>query len=598
MSDRRELETWVYGPPSRRRYTQDSPVMPEIWFRFGEAPQERQDLLLTPHQRRSAAELLASLRSALERQGVLDEEDGALGLASNEGYVSAYLSFAELVRCVVPLAPWWRELWPPEGVGAGGFRATLARRLEAGALEPGSEEKTPRFRGDWAAWYLTLVGGIAVGAGRGHGEGRRPPDPRSLVVAGLDFLGDLEPPEPEGPAPLWSVNLNRLARTALAKSRLAVKADAAERVFSVSCEPLRWAIVDTGIDAAHPAFRRRDPQGTPTPGEWPQQTRVLATYDFTRLRPAVAGREHGGPDVDERLGELRERLRRGLPIDWEALKPALAVEHDSGYRPPGPDHGTHIAGIVGGDWRAGEEGMPALEDLVGICPDIGLYDLRVFDELGNGEEFAVIAALQFVRYLNSLSDQREIHGANLSLSIDHDLANYAVGRTPVCEECERLAASGVFVAAAAGNEGQTAFETRDGRRQHGFRTVAITDPGNADAVTTVGSTHRRNPHTYGVSYFSSRGKTGDGRAKPDLVAPGEKIAAPTPAGDYQVKDGTSQATAHVSGVAALLMARHPELVGRPARVKQILAATATDLGREPDFQGAGLVDALRALQAV
>ena len=55
------------------------------------------------------------------------------------------------------------------------------------------------------------------------------------------------------------------------------------------------------------------------------------------------------------------------------------------------------------------------------------------------------------------------------------------------------------------------------------RLASITDPGNADGVITVGATHRFWPHTYGVSFFSSRGPTGDGRLKPDLVAPGEKI---------------------------------------------------------------------------
>jgi len=50
------------------------------------------------------------------------------------------------------------------------------------------------------------------------------------------------------------------------------------------------------------------------------------------------------------------------------------------------------------------------------------------------------------------------------------------------------------------------------------------NPGNADGVITVGATHRYSPHTYGVSFFSSRGPTGDGRLKPDLVATGERIS--------------------------------------------------------------------------
>jgi serine protease AprX len=117
-------------------------------------------------------------------------------------------------------------------------------------------------------------------------------------------------------------------------------------------------------------------------------------------------------------------------------------------------------------------------------------------------------------------------------------------------------------------------------------------------VITVGATHRTQPHNYGVSYFSSRGPTGDGRSKPDLVAPGEKITAPVPNGEFRALDGTSMAAPHVSGAAALLMARHPELIGQPGRIKEVLCATATDLGRDRLFQGAGVVDSLRAIQAV
>ena len=109
-------------------------------------------------------------------------------------------------------------------------------------------------------------------------------------------------------------------------------------------------------------------------------------------------------------------------------------------------------------------------------------------------------------------------------------ANYACGRTPVCEESERLIASGVVVVAAAGNLRLSRAIARRWRPAvRGYRHISITDPGNAEHVITVGSTHRFQPHTYGVCYFSSRGPTGDGRRKPDLVAPGEKIDAPCPA---------------------------------------------------------------------
>jgi serine protease AprX len=192
-----------------------------------------------------------------------------------------------------------------------------------------------------------------------------------------------------------------------------------------------------------------------------------------------------------------------------------------------------------------------------------------------------------------------IQGINLSLSMIHDVDSFAAGRTPVCEACQRLVSEGTVVVAAAGNLGQSVFQNTNGNgSSDGYRTASITDPGNAECVITVGATHRSKPHTYGVSYFSSRGPTGDGRLKPDLVAPGEKIMSLIPDDDSARMDGSSMAAPHVSGAAALLLAKHKELIGNPQRVKEILCKTATDLGRERYFQGHGMIDVLRALQCV
>jgi len=156
--------------------------------------------------------------------------------------------------------------------------------------------------------------------------------------------------------------------------------------------------------------------------------------------------------------------------------------------------------------------------------------------------------------------------------------------------------------AAAGNHGYKSFETKEGAYDS-YAAFSITDPGNADGVITVGATHRFWPHTYGVSFFSSRGPTGDGRLKPDLVAPGERIRAPFP-GDHNLGgawgdlDGTSMAAPHVSGAAAMLMARYSELIGQPRRIKRILCESATDLGRERSFQGHGMLDVLRSFQSI
>jgi hypothetical protein len=120
-----------------------------------------------------------------------------------------------------------------------------------------------------------------------------------------------------------------------------------------------------------------------------------------------------------------------------------------------------------------------------------------------------------------------------------------------------------------------------------------------------------------VSYFSSRGPTGDGRLKPDLLAPGERIISCAagleaakfslagngqPAGGTPVlfceQTGTSMAAPHVSGAIAAFMSVRTEFIGQPERVKALLMTNAIDLGRERRFQGAGLLDVMKLLQAV
>jgi hypothetical protein len=475
-------------------------------------------------------------------------------------------------------------------------------------------------------WMIRVVGVILLaeraGKGRpGKRRSRTSPATRAdraerfaAIVKDTDgqieaVMSLMQPwPKSASDRPLWLVSRNRPARTTIWRSTLAVKADAARGLFNITCAKLAWAVIDSGIDARHPAFRVRKQDDTLPdlqPRDWTRQTRVVATYDFTKVRDLLSPEEDfplpaGAKALAKTAKELRSGLQSGRALDWGLVEPLLRVPHDDTYPEVRHAHGTHVAGILAGDWRAGEDGATwdaPEENLVGVCPDLRLYDLRVLDSRGEGDEFSVMAALQFIRYLNSHREQAIIHGANLSLSIPHDVANYACGRTPVCEECERVTSSGVVVVAAAGNDGYMQYATPRGSVQ-GYRSISISDPGNTEDVITVGATHRYQPHTYGVSYFSSRGPTGDGRLKPDLVAPGEKIKAPVPGRAADSKDGTSMAAPHVSGAAALLMARHRELLGMPRRIKKILCDTATDLGRERYFQGSGMVDVLRALQSV
>jgi serine protease AprX len=233
-----------------------------------------------------------------------------------------------------------------------------------------------------------------------------------------------------------------------------------------------------------------------------------------------------------------------------------------------------------------------------MCPDIKLFDFRVVGHSEADSEFAVMGVLQYIKWLNERNNYMVIHGVNMSLSLPYDVRNYACGQTPVCKESERLVDSGVVVVVAAGNQGYSANFSRSDKHFTGFQAISVTDPGNAEKVITVGATHGNRPHTYGVSFFSGRSPTGDGRLKPDLVAPGEKILAPGMHHQSVTLDGTSMVAPHVSGAAAMLMARHREFIGNPEKIKKVLVETATDLGRERAFQGHGMLDILRAIQSV
>ena len=135
--------------------------------------------------------------------------------------------------------------------------------------------------------------------------------------------------------------------------------------------------------------------------------------------------------------------------------------------------------------------------------------------------------------------------------------------------------------------------------------LSIGDPANLDEAIAVGSVHKLNPHTYGISYFSSRGPTADGRKKPDLVAPGEKIVSarhdwvkattPTEKNLYVEMSGTSMAAPHVAGVLASYLSLRKEFIGYPDRVKSLLLNSCIDLARDPYMQGAGLPNLIKML---
>ncbi len=622
VTSRALVEAILLGPTSDRRQLQDSPILGDVWDAFAAKPHEPIELLITPYKDTPSGPVALLLADRISKMKLRKPNDPAANVAYLQGFVAARLYFHELVRIVMPLTYWWRStkvVERLEKIPKEKLEEAIGRIIEwAATKDQGRRAKLAEgFDTLTALGRYVAVAGLILWAGdpkqkaaaAAGGIGKVLPrlkTPRAVVKNLLALFDQIKGDTPEKEPQVWLVSLNRKALPALVKSVPAVKGDAARSLFKVNCSEIGWAVLDSGIAGGHPALR--DAQG---------KSRVLKAFDFTNIRQIVSldnrktespgfrirvkalrvGREKllSEKEAAALLEELADDADSGRPVNWELVR--RCIEIDPITTPPRGGHGTHVAGILGASGDAAKQQDPLTDCVDGMCPDIKLYDFRVLAKTLEDTEFAIIAALQFLRYLNERNSFITVHGANLSLSIRHDVHNFACGRTPICDECERLISSGVVVVAAAGNLGHHSFETKEGSYE-GYAAFSITDPGNAVRVITVGATHRFWPHTYGVSFFSSRGPTGDGRLKPDLVAPGERIQSSLPNDDWGPLDGTSMAAPHVSGAAAMLMARYSELVSQPDRIKQILCESATDLGRERTFQGHGMLDVLRAFQRI
>lgn len=400
--------------------------------------------------------------------------------------------------------------------------------------------------------------------------------------------------------PLYRIWLDDKVKRFTNASISTVKADAARNAFGTSGKDIVWAVVDTGIDKVHPHFEM---------------------YRNLELKPPMLHRDFTSDVSDD------AELERTACIDKAG-------------------HGTHVAGIIAGQVIAAKEpkaegpkakGSKAKEYKIvatvrrrsetgevttdtyddipvisGMAPQCKLLSLKVLDDDGNGLASSLIAALEYIQEINGGGRRIRVHGVNMSVGYDFEPKWFACGQSPLCVEVDRLVRSGVVVVVAAGNTGYGYNQSVSRGPVGAGQDVTINDPGNAELAITVGSTHRDMPHVYGVSYFSSKGPTGDGRLKPDIVAPGEKIIScqsrdgpsdasvppPDNAALYKEDSGTSMAAPHVSGVIAAFLSVRKEFIGKPDAVKKIFMSTATDLKRAVYFQGKGLVDLMRAIQSI
>lgn len=350
---------------------------------------------------------------------------------------------------------------------------------------------------------------------------------------------------------------SRKAKLTDGRSMGVIKSDAAHASFKADGSRITWAVLDTGIQADHPHF-----------GDT-----IVAVYDCTQ------------PGRPQRIEKSQDR----------------------------DGHGTHVAGIIAGSSAPGMAVGPNGEtDLRGVAPRARLVVYKVLADDGQGEDAWIIKALDHIAQQNeNVSEGLAIHGVNLSLGGPFDHTVYGCGFSPICAELRRLWRNGVLVVVACGNEGQLQVQTPDGEVEINTP-MSVGDPANLEECIAVGSVNADRPHLYGVSSFSSRGPTADGRAKPDVVAPGERILsansrwrADIKGGrkansktQYYYESGTSMAAPHVSGLLAAFLSVRREFRGRPDEVKRVLLQTCTCIGRDRYHQGHGIPNLMQMLLAV
>ena len=249
-------------------------------------------------------------------------------------------------------------------------------------------------------------------------------------------------------------------------------------------------------------------------------------------------------------------------------------------------HGTHMAGLIAGREQASAADLQSdSHHFIGVAPNSTLVSLKVADSHGTSDVSQVIAAIDWVVQHRNDSGLN-IRVLNLSFGTN-GIADYKTD--PLAHAAEAAWRQGIVVVVAAGNTG--------------FGNPKVNDPAYDPYVIAVGADNTKGTLAVGDDRIPTWSAPGDATRRPDLVAPGQSLASLRDPGSYLDQtypaarigelyfrgSGTSQATAVVSGAAALLLQRRPGLT--PDQVKKLLTSTALRLPNTSALaQGAGLLN--------
>lgn len=255
----------------------------------------------------------------------------------------------------------------------------------------------------------------------------------------------------------------------------------------------------------------------------------------------------------------------------------------------GYGHGTHVAGIIGGN------GILSNGMYSGVAPAVNLINVKVSNQQGMATASDLIDGLQWINANRATYNIRVVN-----ISLNSTLAE-SYHTSPLDAAVEILWFNGIVVVVAAGNNGT------------GSEPVTLYPPANDPFVITVGAAEDKATATLSddtIASFSAYGSTEDGFAKPDLVAPGRHVVSVLagtstqaylnhPAhrvnNSYFRMSGTSMSAPMVSGAVALLLLDEWNL--NPDQVKYRLMTTANKnwTGYNAAKAGAGYLDIYTAM---